>query len=64
MENRIINIEMILTNMQKTIDELNEVVVKQSQQIDHLQKINAYILDSINQEVVKPLQEEVPPPHY
>jgi uncharacterized coiled-coil protein SlyX len=64
MENRIINIEMILANMQKTIDELNEVVVKQSQQIDHLQKINAYILDSINQEVVKPLQEEVPPPHY
>ena len=64
MENRIINIEMILTNMQKTIDELNEVVVKQSQQSDHLQKINAYILDSINQEVVKPLQEEVPPPHY
>lgn len=64
MENRIINIEMILANMQKTIDELNEVVVQQSQQIDHLQKINAYILDSINQEVVKPLQEEVPPPHY
>ena len=64
MENRIINIEIALAELQKTVDELNLVVIDQAKKIESLQKINRYLLDNIEKDVVKPLSEETPPPHY
>ncbi|MBQ8677784.1 MAG: SlyX family protein [Alphaproteobacteria bacterium] len=64
MENRLINIEMALSDLQKTVDELNEVVIEQGKTIEHLNKINRYILDNLDKTIVKPLEEETPPPHY
>ena len=64
MEDRLIDIEMALAVLQKNFDELNSVVIEQSKQIAHLQKLNRYILDNMDKDVVKPLSEETPPPHY
>ena len=64
MENRLIDIEMALAVLQKNFDELNSVVVEQSKQIAHLQKLNRYILDNMDKDVVKPLFEETTPPQY
>ena len=64
MEERLIDIEMALAVLQKNFDELNSVVIEQAKQIAHLQKLNRYILDNMEKDVVKPLEEETPPPHY
>lgn len=64
MEDRLINIEMALADLEKTVDELNAVVTEQAKQIEHLTKLNRYILDNMEKDVVKPLSEETPPPHY
>ena len=63
-EQRLITIESALANQEKTIDELNKVVFEQGQKIDKLLKLNKYLLDMIDKDVVKPLSEETPPPHY
>ncbi|MDR1694048.1 MAG: SlyX family protein [Lactobacillaceae bacterium] len=63
-EERLINIEVSLANCEKTIEELNSVVIEQGKIINSL--INQYkkIVDSLSSEGVKPLGEETPPPHY
>ncbi len=63
-DNRLIDIEIALSNQQKAIDDLSDVVVAQGKMIDALQKQNAILKSMINQDVVKPLSEETPPPHY
>ena len=63
-EDRLINIEIALTQLQNMVDELNSVVIEQASKIEVLSKQNKYLLDTIQQETVKPQSEEVPPPHY
>ena len=63
-EQRLIDIEMTISNHEKTIDELSKVVFEQGQKIDQLLKLNKYLFDMIDKDVVKPLSEETPPPHY
>lgn len=63
-QNRLIDIEMTLANLQKAFDDLSDVVFKQSQQIDRLNKQNELLKNMVDQDVVKPLSEETPPPHY
>lgn len=62
-EERFINIEMAIANLQKTVDELNEVVINQGHLIDKLHKENKVLAGMID-DTVKPLSEETPPPHY
>lgn len=65
LEQRLMEIEMTIANQEKVIDELNEVVIEQSKMIDKLLKQNLFLADLIkNEEGVKPLSEETPPPHY
>lgn len=64
LEERLIAIEMAVACAEKTIDELNEVVIAQGKRIDSLKKQNQYLLNKIDDEVVKPMSEETPPPHY
>ena len=64
MENRLIDIEIAISNLQKTVDELNEVVIKQGNLIDKLSKENRLLATMIKDNTVKPLSEETPPPHY
>ncbi len=61
---RLVDIEMALDNQQKAIDDLSEMLIKQGKIISHLQKQNEWLKNNINQDVVKPLAEETPPPHY
>lgn len=64
LEERLIAIESALAIAEKVIDELNQVVIDQGKKIDFLVKQNQYLLNSLNEEAVKPLSEETPPPHY
>lgn len=63
-EERFINIEMAIANLQKTVDELNEVIINQGHLIDKLHKENKVLAGMLDDENVKPLSEETPPPHY
>ncbi len=63
-EQRLIDIETALANQEKTLEELSKVVYEQGLKIDNLLKINKYLLDLVDKDVVKPLSEETPPPHY
>ena len=64
MEERFIDIEIAIANLQKTVEELNEVVFKQGQLIDKLTKENKLLAAMIKDNTVKPMSEETPPPHY
>ena len=63
-ENRLIDIEMAIANLQRVVDDLNDVVIKQGKTIDLLQKENKVLASMVNSDNVKPLSEETPPPHY
>ena len=64
LEQRLIEIETALAQSEKYIDDLNAVVIEQGKKIDYLIKQNKYLLAKIEEDVVKPLSEETPPPHY
>lgn len=64
LEQRLITIETSLACLEKTFDELNQVVIEHAKLIDLLLKQNQFILNNLEQDVVKPLSEETPPPHY
>lgn len=63
-EQRLIEIEMALSQYEKYVDDLNSVVIEQGKKIDYLIKQNKYLLSKLEEDVVKPLSEETPPPHY
>ena len=63
-EQRLIDIETALANQERTLEDLNKVVYEQGQKIEQLIKLNKYLLDLADKDVVKPLSEETPPPHY
>ena len=64
LEERLIEIETVLAVQEKFIDDLNQVVIEQGRKIDLLIKQNQYLRQTMNEDVVKPLSEETPPPHY
>lgn len=64
LEERLIAIESALAVQEKFVDDLNQVVIEQGRKIDFLIKQNQYLLQTMNEDVVKPLSEETPPPHY
>lgn len=65
-EQRLIDIEMALSNLERMVDDLNEVIIRQGKDIAFLQKQNHYLTEALRntQSAVKPLEEETPPPHY
>ena len=64
LEQRLIYIEINLANQEKTLDELNSVVIEQGKIIDRLSAQNKILLEALKEDTVKPLSEETPPPHY
>ena len=64
LEERLIEIESAIAIQEKTIDELNQVVIEQGRQIDRLIKQNLYLAELLKNETVKPQSEETPPPDY
>ena len=65
-EQRLIDIEMAVANLERIVEDLNEVIIRQGKDIAFLQKQNHYLTEALRntQSVVKPLEEETPPPHY
>jgi len=65
-EERFIDIEMALSNLERTVEDLNDIIIKQGKDIAFLQKQNHYLIEALRntQNVVKPIEEETPPPHY
>ena len=65
-EERFIDIEMALSNLERMVDDLNDVIIQQGKDIAFLQKQNRILTETIknNQSAVKPIDEETPPPHY
>jgi len=61
---RFVDIEMTLDEHQKALDDLSDMVVRQGKLIDTLFKQNQMLRNMLEQDVVKPLEEETPPPHY
>lgn len=64
LEERLIEIEMALANQERIVEDLNSVVIEQGKMIDRLLKQNQYLMSIVDQDTVKPLSEETPPPHY
>lgn len=65
-EQRFIDIEMALSNLERTVEDLNDVIIRQGRDIAFLQKQNRFLTEALRnaQSAVKPLEEETPPPHY
>ena len=64
LEERLVAIEMALANQEKITEDLNQVIIEQGCMIDRLVKQNQYLMTLAEQDTVKPLSEETPPPHY
>lgn len=64
LEERLVAIEMALANQEKITEDLNQVIIEQGRMIDRLVKQNQYWMTLAEQDTVKPLSEETPPPHY
>lgn len=63
-DDRFVNVEMAIDNLAREIDDLSEMVIKQGKMIDFLLEQNKYMRRLVEQDTVKPLSEETPPPHY
>lgn len=64
LEERLIQIETALANQERIVEDLNSVIIEQGKMIDRLLKQNQYLMSVVDQDTVKPLSEETPPPHY
>ena len=63
-DERFINIEMALANVEKMLDDLNQVIIEQGKMIEKLFLQNQYLMNLAENDTVKPQSEETPPPHY
>lgn len=63
-EERLIKIEIAIAEHEKVIEDLNQVIIEQGKAIDRLIKQNQFLLNTLDENTVKPQNEETPPPHY
>lgn len=66
MESHVEDLEIRITYLESSLEELNQVVIKQQNQIDLLiEEIKRMKQQQVQgAEFVRPLSEETPPPHY
>ncbi len=63
-EERFMNIEMALANAEKTIEDINAVVINQAKIIDFLVKQNQNLMSQFEKITIRSAEEETRPPHY
>ena len=66
-EERLMDLEMHLAHQDRTISDLNDVIISQQKTIDNLENRLKRIESNAKHEslsTVKDLSEEAPPPHY
>ncbi len=65
LEARIINLESIVAQQDRLIDDLNAEILRLNQLHEHLlARIEAAEARRESESLIRPLSEEVPPPHY
>ncbi len=64
LEERVIDLEIIATDQEKMLSDLNDECVRMSKAIDILLKQNKMLMEFLKESPVKPLSEETKPPHY
>ena len=64
MEKRLTEIEICLTDYGRMIDDLSQEMLRLSKQVSYLKKQIENLKAERSEAFVKPLSEEVPPPHY
>lgn len=63
-ETRLVDLEMLVTEQERTIQDLNGEVARISRVVDTLLQQQKVLINMLNEMPVKPLSEETPPPHY
>ncbi len=63
-EEKFIQIEITLTEHEKTINELNDECIRMNKIIDSLVKQVKMLSEQLKEGNIKPLSEETRPPHY
>ena len=66
-EQRLIDLEMKIMDMENTLGELNDIVVAQDRRIERLELVNIELnrrLASIDNQASSDVRDEPPPPHY
>lgn len=63
-DEKIIDLEILMTEYQRIIDDMNDEIIRQGKIITRLEKEVTALKQEIVENNVKPLSEETPPPHY
>ena len=63
-DEKIIDLEILMTEYQRIIDDMNDEIIRQGKIIARLEKEVTALKQEIVENNVKPLSEETPPPHY
>lgn len=63
-EDRMTNWEMWAAEQERVLDDLNVAVLHLNKQVAALQKQCDSLRKAMDENLVKPLSEETPPPHY
>ena len=64
MQKRLDNIEMCLSEQERVLDDLNSEVLRLTKIVANLEKQVEQLKAEQEENLVKPLSEETPPPHY
>ena len=64
MQKEVIDLQMRSMEQARQLDDLNQEVLRLSKLVSRLEKQYTALQDAIQENLVKPLSEEIPPPHY
>jgi len=64
MEKEIVDLQIRLTEQERQLDDLNQEVLRLSKLVVRLEKQYTALQEAMQENLVKPLSEETPPPHY
>ena len=64
MDENLIDLQIQLTEQSRQLEDLSQEVIRLSKLVGKLEKQYTALQDSITENLVKPLSEETPPPHY
>ena len=64
MQKEVIDLQIRLTEQERQLEDLNQEVLRLSKLVTRLEKQYTALQDAIQENLVKPLSEANPPPHY
>lgn len=64
MEKEIVDLQIRLTEQERQLEDLNQAVLRLSKLVVRLEKQYTALQEAMQENLVKPLSEETPPPHY